>query len=87
MKKTLSEFCYNTLGASRETAFEMVGLDINDEVQKRLSEKEKKYDEIFTPYSTAYTKSGDSNNEGGHPADSKNKAKQQYDKTRQEGLK
>lgn len=87
MKKTLSEFCYNTLGASRETAFEMVGIDINDEVQKRLSEKEKKYDEIFTPYSTAYTKSGDSNNEGGHPADSKNEAKQQYDKTRQEGLK
>ena len=87
MKKTLSEFCYNILGASRETAFEMVGLDINDEVQKRLSEKEKKYDEIFTPYSTAYTKSNKSDNNGGRPADSNNEAKQQYDKTRQEGLK
>lgn len=87
MKKTLGEFCYNTLGASRETVFEMVGLDINDEVHKRLSEKEKKYDEIFTPYSTAYTKSGKSDDTTGRPADSKNEAKQQYDKTRQEGLK
>lgn len=87
MKKTLGEFCYNTLGASRETVFEMVGLDINDEVHKRLSEKEKKYDEIFTPYSTAYTKSGQSDDTTGRPADSKNEAKQQYDKTRQEGLK
>ena len=82
MRKTLSEYCFNTLGASRETAFEMVGLDIKDEAQRRMSEKDNNYDDIFTPYSTAYTKSGDSNSEGGRPADSKNDAKQEYDQIR-----
>lgn len=84
MKKTLSEFCYNTLGTSRETAFEMVGLDICDEVQKRLAEKDKNYDEIFTPYTTAYTKSGnDTTTEDlGRPSNKNQEVqgKQNYDK-------
>lgn len=84
MKKTLSEFCYNTLGTSRETAFEMVGLDICDEAQKRLAEKDKKYDEIFTPYTTAYTKSGnDTTTEDlGRPSNKNQEVqgKQNYDK-------
>ena len=49
----------------------------------------KKYDEIFKPHGSQYTNSEKQNpedNKGGRPADSNNKVKQQYDKTRQEAL-
>lgn len=82
MKKSLSEFCFNTLGTSRRTAFEMVDIDIDDEVQRRKEEKDKHFDEIFTPYSTAYTKSSDSENNSGRPTgtDQEVQGKQNYDK-------
>lgn len=89
LRKDLASLCYNTLNASLETCYGLVGLDIRDEAEKRKSEKDKGYDEIFTPRMTAYTNSGNSNNlidNNGRPADSDNTAKQQYDKTRQEGL-
>lgn len=89
LRKDLASLCYNTLNASLETCYGLVGLDIRDEAEKRKSEKDKGYNEIFTPRMTAYTNSGNSNNlidNNGRPADSDNTAKQQYDKTRQEGL-
>ena len=56
-------------------------MDVKDEAEKRKSEKEKGYEEIFAPRSTAYTKSGDSDNQGGRPQDVNdiNQGKNQYD--------
>ena len=53
---------------------------------------EEGYEEIFKCRQTAYTSSGrgeitETENKGGRPANSKNEAKQSYDKTRQETLK
>lgn len=90
LRKDLSSLCYSTLNASLETCYNLVGLDIKDEAEKRLSEKDKGYDKIFTPRMTAYTNSGNTQNienQAGRPADSDNEAKQQYDKTREDGLK
>lgn len=89
LKHSLATLLFSTMNCSYATAFEILGLDINDEVQKRTMENEKKYDEIFKPHGSQYTNSEKRNpedNKGGCPADSNNKVKQQYDKTRQEAL-
>lgn len=89
LKHSLATLLFSTMNCSYATAFEILGLDINDEVQKRTMENEKKYDEIFKPHGSQYTNSEKRNpedNKGGRPADSNNKVKQQYDKTRQEAL-
>lgn len=89
LKHSLATLLFSTMNCSYSTAFEILGLDINDEVQKRMRENELKYDEIFKPHDSQYTKSSnaDNDNKGGRPTDSNNKTKQQYDKTRQEALK
>lgn len=85
LKKELSSFCYTTLNASLETCYDLVGLDVKDEAEKRKAEKDKGYDEIFAPRMTAYTNSGKGNttdNKGGRPEDvtDTNQGKNQYDK-------
>lgn len=84
LKKELSSFCYTTLNASLETCYNLVGLDVRDEAEKRKTEKEKGYDEIFTPRLTAYTNSSDINqtdNLGGRPSGNNQEVqgKQGYD--------
>lgn len=84
LKKELASFCYTTLNASLETCYDLVGLDVKDEAEKRKSEKEKGYDEIFTPRMTAYTNSGNKNtteNQGGRPSGTNQEVqgKQSYD--------
>lgn len=84
LKKELASFCYTTLNASLETCYDLVGLDVKDEAEKRKSEKEKGYDEIFTPRMTAYTNSGNKNtteNQGGKPSSTNQEVqgKQSYD--------
>lgn len=89
LKHSLATLLFSTMNCSYATAFEILGLDINDEVQKRTLENEKKYDEIFKPHGSQYTnskKQNPENNKGGRPADSNNETKQQYDETRQEAL-
>lgn len=89
LKHSLATLLFSTMNCSYATAFEILGLDINDEVQKRTLENEKKYDEIFKPHGSQYTNSKKQNptdNQGGRPADSNNETKQEYDKTRQEAL-
>ena len=85
LKKELASFCYTTLNASLETCYDLVGLDVKDEAEKRKAEKDKGYDEIFVPRMTAYTNSGKTNNtdnKGGRPEDvtDTNQGKNQYDK-------
>lgn len=96
LKQSMSAYFYNTLGTSRQTAFELVGLDINDEMEKRKAEKEAGMDEIFQPYGTSYTKSSDSNtdtNNDSQPGAPSNKekgkddgGKGEYDKERNDTL-
>nr|DAL67422.1 MAG TPA: hypothetical protein [Caudoviricetes sp.] len=91
MRKDLASTLYTIFNGSMATSLELLGIDVNDEKEKRIKENDEGYEEIFKCRQTAYTSSGrgeivDTNNKGGRPADSKNKAKQSYDKTRQETL-
>ena len=79
VRQDLASFLYNTLNASRETAFEVVGLDVRSERAKREAENEKGYDAIFVPYKTAYTRSG--NDGAGRPTNEDGDLdKQEYDR-------
>ena len=91
MRKDLASTLYTIFNGSMSTSLELLGIDVNDEKEKRIKENDENYEEIFKCRQTAYTSSGrgeitETNNNGGRPADSKNKAKQSYDKTRQETL-
>lgn len=82
LKKDFATLLYSTLNASLETCYSMIGLDVNDEAEKRKSEAEKGYDEIFKPRQTAYTNSGDSDTKNGRPEEVNdvNQSKNAYDK-------
>ena len=87
MRKDLASTLYTIFNGSMSTSLELLGIDVNDEKEKRSKENDENYEEIFRCRQTAYTSSGrgevvDTNNKGGRPADSKNQAKQGYDKNR-----
>lgn len=84
MRLDLAKMLYADLGASRKTTFEILGIDLVDEIERRQSENEKGLNEVFTPYLTAYTNSVSNDDEGGRPSDkqSNNENKQQNDKVR-----
>ena len=87
MRKDLASTLYTIFNGSMSTSLELLGIDVNDEKEKRIKENNENYEEIFKCRQTAYTSSGrgevvDTNNNGGRPADSKNQAKQGYDKNR-----
>ena len=73
----LAKTLYNVLGASRDTAFSTLGLNLDDERAKRESENEANLSDVFTPYPTSYVLSGD--DQGGRPASSDDANKQQED--------
>lgn len=80
MRIELAKFVYGTLNASRETSFKLAGLNLNDEKLKRESELEAGLDDIFTPRKTAYTVSGDDDdNSSGRPTSNDDKNKQAFD--------
>lgn len=89
LRKDLAQFAFNVLGASRETTFDMIGLNVTDEARKRKAESEKSFDVTFSPHQTSYTQSGGTSiniNDGniGRPQsnnpDTENK--QEYDQER-----
>ena len=90
LRKDMAVLYYSTLNTSLETAYAMAGLDINDEYQKRIKERELKYEEVFTPRMTAYTNSGNTNGKVGAPSnEEKGKddgGKGDYDKERNDAL-
>lgn len=77
MRKDLAEMLYSKFNCSYRTAYEFVGINVEDEAERRKKENELGYDEIFTVHSTSYNSSGD--NVGGRPADSDDLEKQDYD--------
>lgn len=70
MRLEFAKFLYGTMCASRKSVFEVVGIDLEDEVERRMSENEKGLDEVFRPYMTVYTNGGESTgggDQGGRP--------------------
>ena len=91
MRKDLASTLYTIFKGSMSTSLELLGIDVNDEKEKRIKENDENYEEIFKCRQTTYTSSGrgemtETKNKGGRPADSKNQAKQSYDQTRQKTL-
>lgn len=82
MRKDLSELLFSKYNCSYSTAYELVGMDVRDEIEKRKQEKELGYEEILSVHSTSYNSSGDStdsDNKGGRPSGSDDEQKQEYD--------
>lgn len=93
MKQSFAEFLFTKLGASYETSMKIVGVDVNDEKQKRMSENDDGYSDIFLPHPTSFTvsdsadKSNPNDNVGGRPKAKTENNKQVYDKTRTDAKK
>lgn len=60
----LAKLLYSTLACSRQTAYGIVGFDIEDEKARREQENIDNLDETFRPYLTSYTSSGDEGDSG-----------------------
>lgn len=64
LRKEFAKFAYDTLHVSRDTVFKLVGLDLDDEHNRRKFENESDCDEVFTPRKTSYDNSSETvNNE------------------------
>lgn len=77
----LSKALLTTYGASYKTAFDMIGIDVEDELRRKSAENEAGYDTVFLPKQTSYTMP--SNNDSGRPSDDDNDDtvdKREYDK-------
>lgn len=87
VKLSLVTFLYGQLNASLDTCFGYLGIDIEDEKQKRISENDEKLEQIFTPRATNATSSSSDilNNGAGRPSNDSNTNnnldKKNYDKT------
>jgi hypothetical protein len=54
-RKALAEFLFTKLASSYQSAYDVLGYDIDDEKQKRVTENDEGYSEIFTPHPLSYT--------------------------------
>lgn len=82
MRKDLSELLFSKFNCSYSTAYELVGIDVRDEIERRKQEKELGYEETLSVHPTSYNSSGDSadsDNQGGRPSGSDDEHKQEYD--------
>lgn len=90
IKKDLVEFLFSKLNCSYHTAYEFLGMDFDNEVVRRKSEKENGYDLILTPHPTSYNTSGSDEIGAGRPMggtnedNDVNEKKQEYDKNYRE---
>ena len=79
MRMDLAKLLYTTFGASRDTTFNMIGLNVEDERVKREQEDANDLDSIFRPYPTSYNTDGSDDSEPGRPSSSDDPDKQGYD--------
>jgi exonuclease V gamma subunit len=86
IKLKLAELLYSKFNCSFQTAYELLGINYEDEVQKRKDENQLKVEDIFTPRLTVYTNTGKNSNDNpsNRPADENSKSpnKQQQDMDR-----
>ncbi|PZT57486.1 hypothetical protein [Paenibacillus silvae] len=80
LKLKLAELLYSKFNSSYETAYGLLGINVEDEKQRRIKENNDNYDSIFTPRLTAYTNSGDKS--AGRPVNNKDPDKQLQDQDR-----
>ena len=82
VRNTLVDTLFTKLGCSYETAFELLGVSVDDEKLRREQENNEDLESVFSPRQTAYTATGD--NSGGRPTgeDEAKGDKQAYDKER-----
>lgn len=78
MRKNISDFLFTKLSCSYKTAYESMGIDIDDETQRRMAENKDNLDEVFKVRQTSYTSSGDDT--GGRPASDNPNDKQIVDR-------
>lgn len=81
IKLELVTFLYSQLNASLDTCYSYLGIDIEDEKQKRTSENNEKLEEVFKPRATNNTTNGNEiDDKGGKPASKTVTDKTTYDK-------
>lgn len=64
LRKELSQMLYTMFNGSLRTSLDLVGIDLDDELEKRLKEQKDGVEKIFAPRLTAYTNGGDSTPSG-----------------------
>ncbi|MBO5970928.1 MAG: hypothetical protein J6S14_20825 [Clostridia bacterium] len=85
VRNALVDTLFTKLGCSYETAFELLGVSVEDERIRRTQENADELETVFSPRQTAYTTTGQTNgNTGGRPkSNDEGKAdKQAYDEER-----
>jgi hypothetical protein len=58
LRKELAQMLYTMFNGSLRTSLDLVGIDLDDELDKRRKEQEDGVDKIFTPRLTAFTNNG-----------------------------
>jgi len=82
IKLSLVTFLYSQLNASLDTCYGYLGIDIEDEKQKRSKENDEELGKVFLPRLTNNTSNFDDlNNTGGAPASTVETDKNTYDKS------
>lgn len=79
LKQKLATLLFSTLSASRKTTFDVLGINLDDEVQRRKKENDDKLEDVFTVRQTSNTVSKD---EVGRPSGGEDEDKQIIDKER-----
>lgn len=85
LRKELAQTLYTMFNGSLRTALELLGIDLDDEADRRRKEKEDGLEEVFTPRVSMYTNNGKSpqskdSPDNGRPKGEEND-KQGYDET------
>ena len=85
IRKDLSELLYSKFNCSLTTAYDLMGFDIHEEVERRKKEKSLGYEDILTVHPTSYNSSGNDSQNVGRPKNTTNndneinENKQDYD--------
>lgn len=79
LRKELAQTLYTMFNGSLRTSLELLGIDLDDEAERRRKEKDDGIEELFAPRLTAYTNGGQKDDSpGGRPKGEEND-KQVYD--------
>lgn len=83
IRRDLADFMFNVLGCSYETAYEMLGISVKSEAERRRNEDDEDYSDVFIPRQTSYNYSPSANRDNtGRPRSSDDADKQEYDQQR-----
>lgn len=69
LRMELARFMLNTMNSSYESAYEVMGIPFEDELERRDTENEEGIDQIMYPRATAFTTSDDDTETDGRPKD------------------